>query len=141
VLTEAAINGAKDHLIGLKENVIIGKLIPAGPARRRTWRRQERKRRAALEALAGESLEGLAAGDEFNPFLEDGWTDRSDEDEARPGVAPRRRRAAGRRRATRLPTRSSPTAGRSSRGGPGGTARCRRVGSSERSHVPSLVDE
>ena len=30
VLTEAAINGAKDHLIGLKENVIIGKLIPAG---------------------------------------------------------------------------------------------------------------
>ncbi len=30
VLTEAAINGAKDHLRGLKENVIIGKLIPAG---------------------------------------------------------------------------------------------------------------
>ncbi len=30
VLTEAAINGSKDHLIGLKENVIIGKLIPAG---------------------------------------------------------------------------------------------------------------
>src|SRR5262245_62431526 len=30
VLTEAAINGAKDHLIGLKENVIIGKLIRVG---------------------------------------------------------------------------------------------------------------
>jgi DNA-directed RNA polymerase subunit beta' len=30
VLTEAAINGAKDNLLGLKENVIIGKLIPAG---------------------------------------------------------------------------------------------------------------
>ena len=30
VLTEAAINGARDHLVGLKENVIIGKLIPAG---------------------------------------------------------------------------------------------------------------
>ena len=30
VLTEAAINGKVDHLIGLKENVIIGKLIPAG---------------------------------------------------------------------------------------------------------------
>ena len=29
VLTEAAINGAVDHLIGLKENVIIGRLIPA----------------------------------------------------------------------------------------------------------------
>ena len=30
VLTEAAINGKVDHLVGLKENVIIGKLIPAG---------------------------------------------------------------------------------------------------------------
>lgn len=30
VLTEAAIKGKIDHLIGLKENVIIGKLIPAG---------------------------------------------------------------------------------------------------------------
>jgi DNA-directed RNA polymerase subunit beta' len=30
VLTEAAIKGKKDALIGLKENVIIGKLIPAG---------------------------------------------------------------------------------------------------------------
>ncbi|MBR2365874.1 MAG: DNA-directed RNA polymerase subunit beta', partial [Oscillospiraceae bacterium] len=30
VLTEAAIKGNVDHLIGLKENVIIGKLIPAG---------------------------------------------------------------------------------------------------------------
>ena len=30
VLTEAAIQGKVDHLLGLKENVIIGKLIPAG---------------------------------------------------------------------------------------------------------------
>ena len=30
VLTEAAIKGKEDHLIGLKENVILGKLIPAG---------------------------------------------------------------------------------------------------------------
>ena len=30
VLTEAAIKGKKDNLLGLKENVIIGKLIPAG---------------------------------------------------------------------------------------------------------------
>ena len=30
VLTDAAINGKKDPLLGLKENVIIGKLIPAG---------------------------------------------------------------------------------------------------------------
>src|SRR5579863_3361892 len=30
VLTEAAIEGKSDHLFGLKENIIIGKLIPAG---------------------------------------------------------------------------------------------------------------
>ncbi|MCL2031454.1 MAG: DNA-directed RNA polymerase subunit beta', partial [Oscillospiraceae bacterium] len=30
VLTEAAIRGKVDHLLGLKENVIIGKLVPAG---------------------------------------------------------------------------------------------------------------
>jgi DNA-directed RNA polymerase subunit beta' len=30
VLTEAAINGKVDRLTGLKENVIMGRLIPAG---------------------------------------------------------------------------------------------------------------
>jgi DNA-directed RNA polymerase subunit beta' len=30
VLTEASINGKVDHLLGLKENVIVGRLIPAG---------------------------------------------------------------------------------------------------------------
>ena len=30
ILTDAAIRGKVDHLQGLKENVIIGKLIPAG---------------------------------------------------------------------------------------------------------------
>lgn len=30
MLTEAAISGKIDHLLGLKENVIIGHLIPAG---------------------------------------------------------------------------------------------------------------
>ncbi len=35
VLTEAAINGKIDHLIGLKENVLIGKLIPAGTGMKR----------------------------------------------------------------------------------------------------------
>ena len=60
MLTEAAINGAKDHLIGLKENVIIGKLIPAGTgAPANVAARKERERRAALEALAGEALEDL----------------------------------------------------------------------------------
>ena len=35
VLTEAAIKGKEDKLIGLKENVIIGKLIPAGTGMKR----------------------------------------------------------------------------------------------------------
>ena len=30
VLTEAAINGREDRVLGLKENVIVGRLIPAG---------------------------------------------------------------------------------------------------------------
>ena len=81
VLTEAAINGAKDHLIGLKENVIIGKLIPAGTgAPANVAARKERERRAALEALAGEALEDSAA--EYNPFLEDGEPRGSDDDAA-----------------------------------------------------------
>jgi DNA-directed RNA polymerase subunit beta' len=36
VLTEAAIKGSVDQLRGCKENVIMGRLIPAGPASRRT---------------------------------------------------------------------------------------------------------
>ena len=35
VLTEAAIKGKVDHLIGVKENVLIGKLIPAGTGMRK----------------------------------------------------------------------------------------------------------
>ncbi|SFK79470.1 DNA-directed RNA polymerase subunit beta' [Lachnospiraceae bacterium KH1T2] len=35
VLTDAAIKGKVDHLVGLKENVLIGKLIPAGTGMRR----------------------------------------------------------------------------------------------------------
>jgi DNA-directed RNA polymerase subunit beta' len=80
VLTEAAINGAKDHLIGLKENVIIGKLIPAGSgAPQNVAAAKERQRRAALEALAGEAIEGLGEA-EYNPFLEEGG--RAPDDEA-----------------------------------------------------------
>jgi DNA-directed RNA polymerase subunit beta' len=69
VLTEAAINGAKDRLIGLKENVIIGKLIPAGTgAPANVAARREAERRAAAEALAGGELpEGF--GEEYNVFL------------------------------------------------------------------------
>ena len=35
MLTEAAIKGKVDPLLGLKENIMIGKLIPAGTGMRR----------------------------------------------------------------------------------------------------------
>jgi len=48
VLSNAAIEGKRDDLHGLKESVIIGKLIPAGTG----FRRRQEKRRALLEAAA-----------------------------------------------------------------------------------------
>ena len=57
VLTDAAIRGKKDHLLGLKENVIIGKTIPAGTGMAR-YRNIEplaiNEEEAAEEALAEE---------------------------------------------------------------------------------------
>lgn len=50
VLTEAAIKGKVDPLIGLKENVIIGKLIPAGTGLRR-YRNVKLNTDAELEAV------------------------------------------------------------------------------------------
>jgi DNA-directed RNA polymerase subunit beta' len=58
VLTEAAIMGKRDELRGLKENVIVGRLIPAGTgmafheARRVKERMDEEERRAIAEADA-----------------------------------------------------------------------------------------
>ena len=50
VLTEAAVKGKRDPLIGLKENVIIGKLIPAGTGM---------KRYRDVEIDMGEKFEGV----------------------------------------------------------------------------------
>ena len=70
VLTEAAINGAKDQLIGLKENVIIGKLIPAGSgAPQNLAAARAAARRAAAEALAGGELPEGFGEEEINIFL------------------------------------------------------------------------
>ncbi len=58
VLTDASIEGKVDHLLGLKENVIIGKLIPAATGLR-TYRTMEifPAGRAAAEQEAYEALE------------------------------------------------------------------------------------
>jgi DNA-directed RNA polymerase subunit beta' len=52
VLTDAAIKGKVDHLVGLKENVIIGKLIPAGSglAAYRDFKTEKVEREEAPEA-------------------------------------------------------------------------------------------
>jgi DNA-directed RNA polymerase subunit beta' len=54
VLTEAALAGKVDHLVGLKENVILGHLIPAGTGFKTFQDSEVRIRREALEELAKE---------------------------------------------------------------------------------------
>ena len=54
VLTEAAIKGKTDDLVGLKENVIIGKLIPAGTGMKKY---QDIKINTEIEEKAEENLE------------------------------------------------------------------------------------
>ena len=48
VLTEAAINAKKDMLRGLKENVVVGRLIPAGTGHFHYEMQKEKRRRAAV---------------------------------------------------------------------------------------------
>ena len=55
VLTDAAIRGKVDHLIGLKENVIIGKLIPAGTGMA-MYHNVDVKKTEATEVTEEESL-------------------------------------------------------------------------------------
>lgn len=47
VLTDAAIHGKVDPLLGLKENVIIGKLIPAGTGLEAMEKEKEEREKAA----------------------------------------------------------------------------------------------
>jgi DNA-directed RNA polymerase subunit beta' len=68
VLTEAAIMGKRDELRGLKENVIVGRLIPAGTglayhqARKAKDQMDEAERRAIADAEAAE-LASVGAGE------------------------------------------------------------------------------
>ena len=56
VLTDAAIRGSKDYLRGLKENVIIGKLIPAGSVLRRKKHKQEFAKLDAVDSQSSNEL-------------------------------------------------------------------------------------
>jgi DNA-directed RNA polymerase subunit beta' len=60
VLTEAALAGKIDRLVGLKENVILGHLIPAGTGFRTYQESEVRIRPNALEGMAAEKEDILA---------------------------------------------------------------------------------
>ena len=77
MLTQAAVEGKQDSLIGLKENVIVGRLIPAGTgagmnrmrvaatSRDAALRAQYKKMQDALEAAnAAEAAEAEAASED-----------------------------------------------------------------------------
>ena len=67
VLTEAAVKGLRDNLRGLKENVIVGRLIPAGTG----YSHHLEKRRSREDELAFElrELEQAAAAEEVDSIL------------------------------------------------------------------------
>ena len=72
VLTEAAVSGRADSLLGLKENVIVGRLIPAGTGsvvneiQKKAAERLLEEGDKAVEELAAES-EAIAAPEESSP--------------------------------------------------------------------------
>jgi hypothetical protein len=93
VLTEAAVKGKRDNLVGLKENVIIGRLIPAGTGLPR-YRQIEvlsedgeviTTARQLLQPTDEEDEEGLLSDEEVDllgePVIEDGGSDDEREDE------------------------------------------------------------
>jgi DNA-directed RNA polymerase subunit beta' len=69
VLTDAAIHAKSDPLLGLKENVIIGKLIPAGtglPRYRNIRVEPTEEAKAAMYTMGGYDAD--AAAFDYSPF-------------------------------------------------------------------------
>ena len=71
VLTEAAIEGKSDQLFGLKENIIIGKLIPAGTGMERYRDIQLEMPGAEPHAVLGARLGGDAGTEDLAAWLRD----------------------------------------------------------------------
>ena len=61
VLTEAAIMGKRDELRGLKENVIVGRLIPAGTGL--AYHNTRRKQRLGIDMAEGRGLQDGNSGE------------------------------------------------------------------------------
>jgi len=71
VLTEAAIRGKVDHLLGLKENVIIGKLIPAGTGMDRYGNIEVEAQTETEETEATQETSAPAAEDSSEDYIDD----------------------------------------------------------------------
>jgi len=76
VLTEAAVAGRSDALVGLKENVIVGRLIPAGTGRvmrdvRRIAAERDREIEAAARAAEEAKLKALGIAEEAEESQEE----------------------------------------------------------------------
>ena len=81
VLTEASVQGKRDKLVGLKENVIVGRLIPAGTggATQRVRRiaqerdnkviEERREEAAAAAALMAPMADDVMGGDDFDSLM------------------------------------------------------------------------
>ena len=82
VLTEASVQGKRDKLVGLKENVIVGRLIPAGTGgatlkvrsiaqgRDNVVIEARREEAEAAAALAAPDANDVVGGDDFDNFVE-----------------------------------------------------------------------
>jgi DNA-directed RNA polymerase subunit beta' len=70
VLTEAAISGKLDKLRGLKENVIVGRLIPAGTGL--AYHQDRRRERGEAKQVAKDLKESLSAGFTSKPTAHSG---------------------------------------------------------------------
>ncbi|MDE4193415.1 DNA-directed RNA polymerase subunit beta' [Phaeobacter gallaeciensis] len=82
VLTEASVQGKKDKLVGLKENVIVGRLIPAGTggatqqmrhiaqSRDNVVLEARREEAEAAAALAAPMMDDDVSGDDFDNLVE-----------------------------------------------------------------------
>ena len=74
VLTEAAVSGKRDELRGLKENVIVGRLIPAGTGFAYHKARQE-KRQAEIEPVSMPQVDARQATHDLAALLNAGLND------------------------------------------------------------------
>ena len=81
VLTEASVQGKRDRLIGLKENILVGRLIPAGtggaPARVRKIARsrdnvvlEARREEAEAAAALAAPIDDVVGGDDFDNLVQ-----------------------------------------------------------------------